>query len=126
MPTAYSEDLREKVITFLDDGGTQSEAAQHFSIGRSSIVRWQKQRRETGKLKAYPQGRKRGTSRVDGKALQRYIEKNPDQKLTEIGRHFGVSGVMIWKRLKQLKYTFKKRPSATRSAMKPNAGSSVA
>ena len=36
----YSFDLRQKVINFVENGGTITEAAHTFGIGRASIYRW--------------------------------------------------------------------------------------
>ena len=36
----YSLDLRQKVINFVENGGTITEAAHIFGIGRASIYRW--------------------------------------------------------------------------------------
>jgi transposase len=120
MPTAYSEDLRKRVIGFLKGGGSQAEAVERFSVSRGSVVRWQRLARETGKVAPRPQGRKWGVSKVEAKALRDYVTAHPDQTLVQIGKHFSVSGVMIWKRLKQLKFTFKKRASSIRSGTKSN------
>ena len=36
----YSLDLRKKVINFVENDGTITEAAHIFGIGRASIYRW--------------------------------------------------------------------------------------
>ena len=36
----YSSDFRQKVINFVENGGTITKAAHTFGIGRSSIYRW--------------------------------------------------------------------------------------
>jgi putative transposase len=118
MPTAYSEDLRKRVMGFLKNGGSKAEAVRRFAVSKGSVARWEKRLQETGRVTAHPQGRKRGVSKVVTKALQDYVAMHPDKNLIEIGEHFGVSGVMIWKRLKQIGFTFKKRASSTKSGMK--------
>jgi transposase len=121
MPAALSEDLRERVIGFIESGGSQAEAVERFDVSRTSIVRWLQRKRKTGKADALTPGRKGGTSRVKADALRDYIKEHPDQTLQEVGQHFGVSGVLIWKRLRQLNYTFKKRLFSTKSVAKKNA-----
>lgn len=121
MPAALSEDLRERVIGFIEGGGSQAEAVERYGISRTSIVRWLQRKRKTGKAIAQAPGRKSGTSRVRDDALRDYIKEHPDQTLQEVGSHFGVSGVLIWKRLRQMKYTFKKRLFSTKNAAKRNA-----
>jgi putative transposase len=124
MPKAYSEDLRKRVMGFLKNGGSKAEAVRRFAVSKGSVARWEKRLRETGKVAAHTQGRKRGVSKVAAAALQDYVTAHPDQNLIEIGEHFGVSSVMIWKRLKQIGFTFKKRAFSTRSAAKKSAKSS--
>ncbi len=118
MAAAYSKDLRERVMAFVNEGGGQAEAVARFSVSRSSVVRWSKLLRETGQVAARTQGRKWGVSKVAAEALRDYVTAHADQNLVEVGKHFGVSGVMIWKRLKQIGFIFKKRPSAIKSAMR--------
>ena len=36
----YSLDFRQKVINFVENGGTITKTAHTFGIGRSSIYRW--------------------------------------------------------------------------------------
>jgi putative transposase len=36
----YSVDLREKVVKYLENGGSVSQASQIFNIGRFTIYRW--------------------------------------------------------------------------------------
>jgi transposase len=121
MPTAYSQDLRLRVIEFIENGGSQAEAVEQFRVSRPSIVRWLQRKRRMGEIAAQAQGRKSGTSRVKAEELKAYIKVNTDKTLQEIGQHFGVSGVTIWKRLRQLNYTFKKRLFCTKSGAKRNA-----
>ena len=36
----YSLDFRQKVINFIENGGTITKAAHTFGIGKASIYRW--------------------------------------------------------------------------------------
>ena len=36
----YSVDFRKKVINFVENGGTITEAAHKFGRGRASVYRW--------------------------------------------------------------------------------------
>lgn len=40
MGKTYSQDLREKVVRFVEHGGGKSEAARLFNIGRQTVHRW--------------------------------------------------------------------------------------
>ena len=37
---AYSIDLRKRVLDFIHSGGKKAEAAQRFSVDRTTIYRW--------------------------------------------------------------------------------------
>jgi transposase len=56
MGRPYSLDLRERVVTAMAAGMSGQRAAQHFSIGESSALRWARRARETGSPKAKPMG----------------------------------------------------------------------
>jgi len=61
MGRPYSLDLRERVVAVMTAGMSGQQAAQHFSIGESSALRWARRARETGSPKAKPMG-ERGRS----------------------------------------------------------------
>jgi len=37
---AYALDLRERVVKFIQDGGSKAEAARRFDLARSSVYRY--------------------------------------------------------------------------------------
>jgi transposase len=47
MPTAYSTDIRERVIALVESGGSRREAAEHFEVSASTAVKWMKRFHET-------------------------------------------------------------------------------
>lgn len=55
--------------------------------------------------------------KVDDEALKKYIETHLDAHLTELAMHFGVTPSGIWRALKRLKITRKKRPHSMLSGM---------
>jgi transposase len=120
MPAAISKDLRKRVLESLAEGSSQAEAVERFKVSRASIVRWLQRKRRTGEATAQVPGRKQGSSLIETAVLKKYVEAHADQTLAEIGKHFGVSGVTIWKRLRQIDYTFKKRAFSTKSGAKKN------
>ena len=75
---SYSLDLRQKVITYLENGGYITKVAKIFGIGRTTIYRWLKHyNREPTKVE-------RGQKKLDRKALEKYVHETPDPNL--IGR----------------------------------------
>jgi putative transposase len=121
MARAYSLDLRKKVISFITQGGGKREAAKLFNIGEDTIYRWMRLNK-SGDL-----GAKKRTDfpiKVPLETLRKYVEENPDHTLKEIGQAVKLSGSKVWKHLKKLKLTRKKRPRFTKNAMKQNVQSS--
>ena len=104
----YSQDLREKVIKFIESGNTQATAAKVFSLSITTISRWYLRYRREGNCLA----RKRlgAKGKVDKKALADYVTLNPNAKLSDLGERFGVSlwGVYYW--LRKLGFSYKKKP----------------
>ena len=116
MATGYSEDLRKKVLEFIDSGHTKVAACKLFGIGRDTIYRWIKLRKDTGKLKA--KVRTHCPRKVDYQKLQEIIQEKPDSTLKELGRFFNMSGPGMGYALARLKITRKKRRLITKKEMK--------
>jgi len=115
---SYSIDLRERVIKFIEDGGSKVEAACTFSVCRDTIYSWLKKKAVKGTLKDDPP--KRGWKKIEPSALLAYVQQHPDLILAEYGKHFGAKSSSICMALKRLKVTRKKRQLSTKNAMKTN------
>jgi transposase len=81
---AYSEDLRLRVLAAVDGGMTRSEAARVFGVGRATVKRYLRLRRETGGLAPRP---RRGPPPIKtsalAAALPARLEAAPDATLAE-------------------------------------------
>jgi len=98
----YSLDLRQKVINFVENGGTITEAAHIFRIGRASIYRWlSRPKLEATKVK-------RRQRKLDWKELEKDVKQNPESKLADRAKKFGVNPTAIFYALKRMKITRKK------------------
>ena len=106
---SYSTDLRSRVVDYLKEGAQQKVTAQFFKVSRSTVSRWWLIYQASGEVKAKARGGSKG--RIDPESLQRYVETHGDKRLVDISHHFGVSICSIYKRLKKLGYTYKKKPS---------------
>ena len=116
---AYSEDYRKRAVEYYQEGKRQAEVKEVFKIHPSTLRDWEA-RYESGSLKPnYPETRK--PRKLPSDELKAYIESNPDAFLSEIGEHFGCSAEAVRKALLKLKITLKKRPSVTKSDVKPSA-----
>lgn len=117
MAKAYSLDLRERVIKYLEKGHDKQSAANFFSVGIATIYRWLRLKKEVGSLQA--QRRERAYQKIDNERLKEYVEANPDYFLCEIAEEFSVTEQAIFYALKRLKITRKKRQPFTKKEMKP-------
>ena len=71
----YSLDFRQKVINFVENGGTITKAAHTFGFGRASIYRWlSRPTLEATKVKI----RQR---KLDWKELEKDVKQNPDSRV---------------------------------------------
>lgn len=108
MPNGYSNDLRERVVSYYDAHHTREETCSRFSISRATLKRWLKQRRETGSvaLEARPSSRNR---KLNGDELKSYIADHPEAYLREIADAFEVSVSAVWYACQRHKISRKKR-----------------
>lgn len=109
--TAYSIDLRERVLADLDDGMTKAALSRKYRVSTRWIYKLQKQRETTGDIAPRP-GRgspKRKLAEHADRLLQ-LVQEQPDASLRELRDRLGVpvSIGTIWNTLKTLGVTFKK------------------
>lgn len=112
---AYSLDLRKLVMSYVDDGHTQADAARHFKLHPVTVNRWMKLRRTTGTLKAVPVPR--SPHKLPLEPLKRYVEEHPDAFLREIAAHFGCGKDAVARALKKLGFKRKKNKKFTGNEM---------
>ena len=89
MIKAYSIDLREKVIQFIQSGKTQIEAAKTFNIHKSTINHWLLRLRKEGSLKARANLGSKPKINID--ELIRCITNNPNLRLIDLKKIFEIS-----------------------------------
>jgi transposase len=84
---ALSEDLRERVVRAVVDGGmSRNAAARHFGVGIASAVRWVARFKDTGVVSPSPMGGDRRSERIEGHRayLLGLNRRQPDMTLLEI------------------------------------------
>jgi transposase len=116
MIKAYSIDLREKVIQFIQSGKTQIEAAKTFNIHKSTINHWLSRLRKEGSLKA--RANLGSKSKINIDELIRCITNNSNLRLIDLKKIFEISIVSLHKWLKKLGFVYKKKPLPTWKQMK--------
>lgn len=115
MGKTYSEDLRKKVITYIENHGDKKEAAKVFSIGLDTVYRWLRLRKN-GDLK----GKKRTSfyQVVDTQKLIDYIKSNPDHTIKEIANALKLGRQTVFRWLGRLNITRKKRLRSIENGMR--------
>jgi putative transposase len=112
---SYSVDLREKVISYIEEGGKKSVANKLFKISRSTIDEWILRKKEKGNLEPneYPR-----PSKIDEEALIKHIKINSNVTQKECASKFKITQAGICKAFKRLKITRKKSQLYTKSETK--------
>jgi transposase len=100
---SYSLDLRKKVVNYVENGGSITAAAKHYQISRTTVYRWF-QRENLAPTKTENRQRK-----LDWKALEKDVKENPDSRLVDRAKKFGVTINAIYYALKKMKITRKKK-----------------
>ncbi len=102
----YSLDLREKVINYIKNGNSQKSATEVFNLHRNTVNRWIMRYKKEGH---YNERQRPGfKSKINKSEVESFVQNNPDVKLTEVGKKFGVSSGHAGRILKQLGFTYKK------------------
>jgi len=120
---AYSQDLRERVLTAAHDTDqSQAQVAEQFHVHLSTLEKWLRRARDTGRTTALPHGGGRTrTLRECGPFLRAEVQKQPDitreELCTRIAEAKGlhVSPSMVSRELQRLNLPRKKRASTTAS-----------
>lgn len=96
---SYSLDFRQRVVAYVRDGGTKTEASRIFGIERRTLYHWLSAK----DLSPHPaKTRKR---KLDKAALAAHVRDYPDLVLRERAAHFGVRINSIWSALQALRIT---------------------
>ena len=113
----YSLDLRTRVLSAVQDGMTQDEAADVFSVGVATVYRWVRLHRETGSLEPRPHGGgpEPVLSDQDHQLLKKLIEEKPDRTILELTNLTNqrtqnqASTSSVYRAIKRLGLTLKKK-----------------
>jgi transposase len=109
---AYALDLRERVVKFIQNGGSKAAAARRFDLARSSVYRYLVAAQKGALTPKKSWGHWRT---LDPQKLRAHVKKHPDATLKELQQVFGVSHHAVWVRLGQLGFTLKKTHKISRA-----------
>lgn len=111
----YPISFRRHVLAVKDrESLTFAEAAERFSIGIASLVRW------SARLEPKPYER-RAPGKIDLAALAQDVCNEPDAFQHERAARFGVTPKAIWQALRKLGVTHKKSPHASKGERRRTA-----
>ena len=121
MATAYSADMRLRVIGRVESGASRREAAEHYEVSPSTAVIWVKCFRETGRCAAKQRGGSTSPLEKHADVLLALIEVEPDLTLDEMVcamRENKIPGgrTAVWRFFRRHKITFKKKLAGGRAA----------
>ena len=105
----YSLDLKERVIAHIKSGNDQKTTSKIFKVSTSSVNRWWLRYQKENKITPKPRLGSKG--KISPQELKTYVEANENKTLSEMSKQFKVSICAIYKRLKKLGYSYKKKPS---------------
>ena len=82
--SAYSVDLRERIMAAVDAGMPRTEAVRTFRVSVATIKRYRQRRRETGGLlPGHSPGRSPGIAPAQHPALAAQVAAHPDDTLAQ-------------------------------------------
>jgi len=113
---ALSLDLRQRIVSAVDAGTSQGEAARRFCVSTKTVGRLLKQRREEGRLEARPRlGCKRHISAEQHDLMAAQMRSHPHANLeahAALWQHEqgqSISDTTLWRTLKRMNWSHKKR-----------------
>src|SRR6478735_6131319 len=115
MAKPYSEDLRKRVIRYVETGRTKAEASRKYEVSYRTIERWMNRYRVDGVIKAERTGRPVGTGKIVADQLEASVSADSDKTLKERGKEFGVSAAALCKAMRRLNISHKKNAAIRRA-----------
>ena len=114
----YSQDLRKKVIEYLNKGNNKTETSIVFKLNRKTVANWYSRYKNEGHY--LPRKRLGAKPKIIKNDFLNYVNNNLNSTSEEIGKAFNIggSGARYW--LKKFGYSYKKKPSPTWKQIKKN------
>jgi len=106
---SYGEKFRRHVLKIKEQEGLSlAKVAKRFGIGKQTVYYWTKRIEEKKKRDRMPQ-------KICLEALKRDVANDPDAYQYACAKCFGVSPNCIWRALKRLGISSKKKPQTPQS-----------
>ena len=114
---AYSVDLRERIVAYIEAGQSEAEAAERYGVHRTTAGRYMKRKGAGKRLRAdKPTGRRRLIDTSEEKHLAVQLRAYDDDRLEQHCERWQkkqkveVSIATMHRSIERLKFTRKKRP----------------
>ena len=123
---SYSMDLRERILRDCDAGLGTRVVATKYDVSESWVRRLKQRRRETGEVAPRrPISRRPPKWLAHADRLQRLVAERPDATLEELRSELGLSLSIptLWRALRALQLTLKKKSSTRPNRIGPMSGS---
>ena len=104
----YSEDYQKRAVEYKRAGHTFNELKDVFKISHETYYKWE-QEYENGFSK--PKIKQERSRKIDKEQLKQVLKEKPDAYLRELAVLFNCTPQAVFKMLKKLKITLKKRHS---------------
>jgi transposase len=111
---AHSEDLRKRVVAFIEKGGSKVEAQRLFQVSEWCVYDWLK---KGTNLKAGKPGPK-GPRKFKLSDFETLVLEKPEAYLDELGKELNVGKTTAWRACQLLGLSRKKNQSLQRAKRK--------
>lgn len=119
---SYSNDLRERIVKWRQEGESAQEVAKRFGVSKRSVERYWKIHQETGAVTPKQRGGyRRSVLESHDARLRRWIQAEPGltlaQMLARLRAQCGIDlgTTALWHRLEKLGLSFKKNAARRRT-----------
>jgi len=104
MPKIYDQDLRDKVIAYLEAGNGHTSASKVFNLAINTVKNWHVRYKSLGHCKPCKMPGKK--PQVEGEVFKDYVNNNSNENLEEVGANFSMtaSGALYHMRKNGLRY----------------------
>ena len=127
MPSPYSQDLREKALSIIDEEHSLAEVARLLGISRSVLNAWRKRARETGSCEARSGYQKGHSHKIqDWESFRSFAQEHGEKTQAEMAQLWSeqsgesISARTIGRALKRIGVTRKKRPTGSKKEVCSN------
>lgn len=110
MGKAYSIELRERVIEYIEEGNNYISASNRYKISRETVRKWYIRYKTEGHYNERP--RKGKKSRIIRSEFENYVKTHSGATLAQIGAHFKMTGRSIHYYMQKFSFAYEKKSLA--------------